>query len=99
MAFFLKRALLGLLETGRVWVKASSPYGVSRAGPPDYADVAAIARAVTPGSYRVPPPQVESMYRPNWQALGETPPDGPGDYWLVSFGAGFSAHSCRLGRA
>ncbi|MDP2246166.1 alpha-2-macroglobulin [Pseudomonas sp.] len=32
-----------------------------------------LARAVTPGSYRIPPPQVESMYRPNWQALGETP--------------------------
>lgn len=32
-----------------------------------------LARAVTPGSYRVPPPHVESMYRPNWQALGETP--------------------------
>ncbi|VVO01231.1 alpha-2-macroglobulin family protein [Pseudomonas fluorescens] len=33
-----------------------------------------LARAVTPGTYRVPPPQVESMYRPNWQAVGETPP-------------------------
>jgi uncharacterized protein YfaS (alpha-2-macroglobulin family) len=32
-----------------------------------------LARAVTPGTYRVPPPQVESMYRPNWQALGDTP--------------------------
>lgn len=32
-----------------------------------------LARAVTPGTYRVPPPQVESMYRPDWQALGETP--------------------------
>jgi alpha-2-macroglobulin len=32
-----------------------------------------LARAVTPGSYRVPPAQVESMYRPNWQALGESP--------------------------
>ncbi|MCY1497621.1 putative lipoprotein YfhM [compost metagenome] len=32
-----------------------------------------LARAVTPGSYRVPPPQVESMYRPNWQAVGEAP--------------------------
>ncbi len=30
-----------------------------------------LARAVTPGVYRVPPPQVESMYRPNWQAVGE----------------------------
>ena len=32
-----------------------------------------LARAVTPGTYRVPPPQVESMYRPNWQAVGEAP--------------------------
>ncbi|OHC29074.1 MAG: hypothetical protein A2Y50_15100 [Pseudomonadales bacterium RIFCSPLOWO2_12_59_9] len=32
-----------------------------------------LARAVTPGSYRVPPPQVESMYRPNWQAVGAAP--------------------------
>lgn len=32
-----------------------------------------LARAVTPGHYRVPPPQVESMYRPNWQALGRAP--------------------------
>ncbi|MNJ07859.1 hypothetical protein D3C77_19620 [compost metagenome] len=31
-----------------------------------------LARAVTPGTYRVPPPQVESMYRPNVQAVGET---------------------------
>nr|WP_314479994.1 alpha-2-macroglobulin [uncultured Pseudomonas sp.] len=34
-----------------------------------------LARAVTPGTYRVPPPQVESMYRPNLQAVG----DGQGD--------------------
>lgn len=34
-----------------------------------------LARAVTPGTYRVPPPQVESMYRPNWYAVGETPPE------------------------
>ncbi len=32
-----------------------------------------LARAVTPGRYRVPPPQVESMYRPQWQALGAAP--------------------------
>lgn len=40
------RVLLDLLQTGRVWVKASSPYGVSRSGPPDYADTSAIARAL-----------------------------------------------------
>lgn len=32
-----------------------------------------LARAVTPGTYRVPPPQVESMYRPAWNAIGATP--------------------------
>ncbi|MFF7707733.1 MG2 domain-containing protein [Pseudomonas sp. NPDC007930] len=32
-----------------------------------------LARAVTPGSYRVPPPQVEAMYRPGLQGLGEAP--------------------------
>jgi uncharacterized protein YfaS (alpha-2-macroglobulin family) len=34
-----------------------------------------LARAVTPGTYRVPPAQVESMYRPGWQAVGDTPAD------------------------
>lgn len=34
-----------------------------------------LARAVTPGTYKVPPPQVESMYRPNRQAVGATPSD------------------------
>ncbi|WP_312239816.1 alpha-2-macroglobulin [Pantoea sp.] len=32
-----------------------------------------LARAVTPGSYRMPPPQVESMYVPAWRAIGSTP--------------------------
>ncbi|MNM69461.1 hypothetical protein D3C81_810570 [compost metagenome] len=32
-----------------------------------------LARAVTPGTYKVPPPQVESMYRPNYNAVGESP--------------------------
>lgn len=31
------------------------------------------------------------------EALHEAPPNGRGDYWLVSFGAGFAAHSCRIG--
>ena len=26
-----------------------------------------------------------------------TPSVAAGDFWLVSFGAGFSAHSCRIG--
>lgn len=32
-----------------------------------------LARVVTPGSYRLPPPQVESMYVPAWRAVGSTP--------------------------
>jgi alkylresorcinol/alkylpyrone synthase len=31
------------------------------------------------------------------ETLRDGPPDEAGDFWLVSFGAGFSAHSCRLG--
>ena len=32
-----------------------------------------LARAVTPGKYSVPAPQVESMYIPSWRATGVTP--------------------------
>jgi predicted naringenin-chalcone synthase len=31
------------------------------------------------------------------ETLKEESPNGSGDFWLVSFGAGFSAHSCRIG--
>lgn len=31
------------------------------------------------------------------ETLKDGPPNGAGDFWLVSFGAGFSAHCCRLG--
>jgi alkylresorcinol/alkylpyrone synthase len=31
------------------------------------------------------------------ETLKEGPPNGAGDFWLVSFGAGFAAHSCRIG--
>jgi alkylresorcinol/alkylpyrone synthase len=31
------------------------------------------------------------------ETLKTARPDAAGDFWLVSFGAGFSAHSCRLG--
>ncbi len=32
-----------------------------------------LARAVTPGRYRVPPPTIHAMYRPEWQAVGKAP--------------------------
>jgi alkylresorcinol/alkylpyrone synthase len=31
------------------------------------------------------------------ETLRTSRPDDAGDFWLVSFGAGFSAHSCRIG--
>jgi alkylresorcinol/alkylpyrone synthase len=31
------------------------------------------------------------------ETLRTAAPDAAGDFWLVSFGAGFSAHACRLG--
>ncbi|WP_149806657.1 hypothetical protein, partial [Salmonella enterica] len=33
-----------------------------------------MARAVTPGTYKVPAPQVESMYVPQWRSTGATIP-------------------------
>ncbi len=35
-------------------------------------DLFYLARAVTPGDYRIPPPYIEDMYRPYRHALGET---------------------------
>jgi len=32
-----------------------------------------LVRAVTPGTYVVPPPQIEDMYRPEVRAIGRTP--------------------------
>ncbi len=40
------KALLGLLESGRFWVKLSAPYETSKAGPPHYMDVGRLARAL-----------------------------------------------------
>ncbi len=40
------KSLLRLLDTGRCWVKLSAPYESSKSGPPGYADVAPLARAL-----------------------------------------------------
>ena len=39
------RVLLGLVDTGRVWVKLSGAYLESRSGAPGYEDVGTVARA------------------------------------------------------
>lgn len=40
------RALTRLLDTGRCWVKLSAPYETSKVGPPTFADVGVLARAL-----------------------------------------------------
>jgi D-galactarolactone isomerase len=63
-------ALLALIETGRCWVKLSAPYESSVAGPPDYPDVAVLARALI-----VAAPE-RMLWATNWPHPGqENPPD------------------------
>lgn len=40
------RALHGLVDGGRTWVKLSAPYEVSKVGPPNYDDVGKLAKAL-----------------------------------------------------
>ena len=44
------QALMRLLDTGHVWVKASAPYETSQSGAPFYEDVGQIARALIQGA-------------------------------------------------
>jgi D-galactarolactone isomerase len=46
------RCLLRFIETGRVWVKLSAPYEVSKVGPPGYDDVGRLAKAPRQGRAR-----------------------------------------------
>lgn len=63
-------SLLRLLDTGRVWMKLSAPYEVSKAGPPYYDDVGAIARACV----RANPERL--VWASNWPHVSvKTPPD------------------------
>lgn len=64
------RALMGLVETGRVWVKLSAPYETSKEGPP-YADVGRLARALI----RAAPERM--LWATNWPhpSAQEAPPD------------------------
>jgi D-galactarolactone isomerase len=60
--------LLGLLETGRVWVKLSAPYESSRSGPPAYEDVSALAQALV----RAAPERM--LWASNWPHPGQSDP-------------------------
>ena len=65
-------ALARLLESGRCWLKLSAPYEVSRAGPPLYPDVGAIAKAAV----KVTPERILSASNwPHPSVKGELPGD------------------------
>jgi len=91
---------------GRLW-EGRGPRPVSRvvAHPGGRDVLEAVAKAVSPHSLGASARVLRdcgNMSSPSVLfALQETLRDGPpgaeGDFWLVSFGAGFSAHSCRLG--
>jgi D-galactarolactone isomerase len=60
--------LLGLLETGRTWVKLSAPYESSRSGPAAYEDVSALAMALV----RAAPERM--LWASNWPHPGRNDP-------------------------
>ncbi|MBL8701584.1 MAG: amidohydrolase family protein [Alphaproteobacteria bacterium] len=61
------KALQGLLDTGRCWVKCSGMYDTSKLGPPLYPDVGAIAKAII----RHAPERV--VWASNWPHPGRDP--------------------------
>jgi D-galactarolactone isomerase len=64
------RCLLRLVDTGRVWVKLSGPYLVSKSGPPRYEDVSALAKALVAAA-----PE-RMLWATNWPHPSEQhPPD------------------------
>ena len=64
------RCLLRLVDSGRVWVKLSGPYLVSKSGPPRYEDVSALAKALA----KAAPERM--LWATNWpHPSEENPPD------------------------
>jgi D-galactarolactone isomerase len=61
------QALLRLLAGGNTWVKLSAPYETSRAGPPHYADVSALAKALVQAN-----PE-RCLWASNWPHPGRSP--------------------------
>jgi D-galactarolactone isomerase len=66
------QALTRLLDAGNTWVKMSAPYETSKTGPPHYADVSVIARAIVAAA-----PE-RCVWATNWPHPGRNPvPDTP----------------------
>ncbi|MGL4290845.1 MAG: amidohydrolase family protein [Phreatobacter sp.] len=61
------RLLLDLVDSGRVWVKLSAPYEVSKTGAPGYEDVSRLARALV----KAAPERM--LWASNWPHPGMNP--------------------------
>jgi D-galactarolactone isomerase len=61
------KALLGLIDGGRWWVKLSAPYETSKVGAPTYADVGALARTF---AHHAPD---RCLWASNWPHPGQNP--------------------------
>jgi D-galactarolactone isomerase len=59
------RVLVRLVEAGRTYVKLSAPYETSKAGPPNYDDVGALAKVLT----KAAPERM--LWASNWPHLGQ----------------------------
>jgi D-galactarolactone isomerase len=71
-------ALLGLVGTGRCWVKLSAPYETSKSGPPDYRDVGVLAKALIAAA-----PE-RMLWASNWPHFNEPEPAAkPDDAMLL----------------
>ena len=70
------RALLSLVESGRVWVKLSAPYETSKEGPPHYMDVGRLARAL------ISTAPERMVWATNWPHLS-VQPNPPDDAMLL----------------
>jgi D-galactarolactone isomerase len=62
------RCLLRLVDSGRTWVKLSAPYTTSRSGPPGYADVSPLARALVEAAAE------RMLWASNWPHPGRSDP-------------------------
>lgn len=67
------KVLLGLLDTGRCWVKLSAPYESSESGPPDWQDVALEAKALA----KAAPERM--LWASNWPHPGQKSPPSEAD--------------------
>ena len=108
------KALLGLLDGGRCWVKLSAPYESSRSGPPGYDDVSPLARTLAashgerclwasnwPHPGRLPVPSERSDARPvaGLDRRRSDPPSYPGRQpGRAVWFRPPSTRRCRLGR-